>query len=930
VAYTFVAPTADRYLFTLTPTGWDGAVYVLDSCPAAVPLPACAGGADHGGSSAVETTIVSMQAGQTYIVVVDGWTTGSKGAYTLTAAVAPPAPAGDVCATAPALVAGTPATVDTTSASNDVTIASGATGCASSSGSGKDVVYTFHAATTDRYLFTLTPPTGASPVLSVVPTCVDGALAACLGSDAPGTDGVAHVIVNLTAGTDYTVVVDSTSASGSGVYTLTGGVAPPAPAGDVCATAPALVAGTPVTVDTTLASNDVTIASTATQCSPSASNGRDVVYRFQAPATGPYLVTLVPPANVSPVLSVVASCVDGPLTACLGSDEPGTGSTAHVLVQATAGTTYTVVVDATSSSAVGVFTLSAELLPDIDVCSSSVPALTVGTTVTGDTTFYSNDYSTSSASTHCTGYGSDGPDVVYQFTAPAAGRYQFTLTPDASSTADVTLYVLDACPATSAVASCLSGADHGSSGEPEVAVATLAQGQTVYVVADGYTGGEAGPYSLDVAALPPGPQGDVCGTAFPLASHDAAAAPETLTGSLLNATDDVAGSCSSSSGNDVVYALTLTEEVAFTATLTAADGGTYPGILHLNSDCAAATANELSCVTTSQGALTVPHLGNATGGTYWLWVDGTSATAADYVLTVALGAAQPAPSGDVCSSALTLTESTTVSGTLASFSNDLVPVDSSCHQSSPNGPDVVYSFVPQTTGLYEFTLTPTSTMHASVYLLDHCPTGAVGTCLGGADHAFSTSTASKFRATVTQGQTYYVVADSHAGDTGTYTLTAALVIIPPGDSCAVITTGGNTSALVLAALPAGGQGASLSVDLSDASLGDDSQSSSAGACGGSGYCNDRVFELTFPTAVASATLTFAPASGSGLNPILYVRAGPTCSDSASSATELACNHPSSGDATVTLGNQAAGSTVYVWADCYGGASGVGTLSVTTP
>jgi len=54
-------------MFELTPTDWDGAVYVLDGCSGSAN---CLGGADMGGDGSIDSDMISVTPG-TYYVVVD-------------------------------------------------------------------------------------------------------------------------------------------------------------------------------------------------------------------------------------------------------------------------------------------------------------------------------------------------------------------------------------------------------------------------------------------------------------------------------------------------------------------------------------------------------------------------------------------------------------------------------------------------------------------------------------------------------------------------------------------------------------------------------------------------------------------------------------------------------------------------------------------
>jgi hypothetical protein len=109
--------------------------------------------------------------------------------------------------------------------------------------------------------------------------------------------------------------------------------------------------------------------------------------------------------------------------------------------------------------------------------------------------------------------GGASPDNVWAFTAPEDGAYEFTLAP--SNTFDSALYVLTDCTPTADT--CLGSDDGYGKGTPEVVTVTLTAHQTVFVVADGWTGAAEAPpafgaYTLSVKA-PCVPQcdGKTCG-----------------------------------------------------------------------------------------------------------------------------------------------------------------------------------------------------------------------------------------------------------------------------------------------------------------------------------------------------------------------------------------------------------------------------------
>lgn len=158
----------------------------------------------------------------TYYIVVDGYSTNSKGTFTIDVEQAPPPPANDTCAGAVALSVGTTATGDTNSAVNDYTTLGGGACYAYSNnhGAANDVVYSFTPAGDGQYTFTLTSTDGnlTDYMISVVDSCPSAPIDTCVaGAEDYGDVSFA---VSLTGGTPYFVIVDGYGSSDNGAFTL--------------------------------------------------------------------------------------------------------------------------------------------------------------------------------------------------------------------------------------------------------------------------------------------------------------------------------------------------------------------------------------------------------------------------------------------------------------------------------------------------------------------------------------------------------------------------------------------------------------------------------------------------------------------------------------------------------------------------------------
>lgn len=93
----------------------------------------------------------------------------------------------------------------------------------------------------------------------------------------------------------------------------------------------------------------------------------------------------------------------------------------------------------------------------------------------------------------CTsGYGEDGPDVIYYVVASAGQELQVLLTP---YDYDGAVYILSDC---SNPSSCVDGSDTGYSGDYEYLDYIIPSDGTYYIVADSYLPEEFGDFTLEV------------------------------------------------------------------------------------------------------------------------------------------------------------------------------------------------------------------------------------------------------------------------------------------------------------------------------------------------------------------------------------------------------------------------------------------------
>jgi hypothetical protein len=233
--------------------------------------------------------------------------------------------------------------------------------------------------------------------------------------------------------------------------------------------------------------------------------GRDLVYTYTLATAKDVEVRVTSGGGslFSPVTYVrgAGQCAlgfAGNEVACGASTGPGT---AVVYVPNQPAGTYPLFVDSNSYDT-GTFTLQVRQLPPTlppanDTCSAPVTVPQGATGVTGNTTGARDDYSIGSNPRYASACGNgfmSGRDVVYAFTAPSAGTFTATVTPQ--GVFDPALLQLNgSCSATQ----CARSADTAGPGASEAITFTATAGQTVFFVVDSADG--AAPYGFGSFSL---------------------------------------------------------------------------------------------------------------------------------------------------------------------------------------------------------------------------------------------------------------------------------------------------------------------------------------------------------------------------------------------------------------------------------------------
>ena len=221
----------------------------------------------------------------------------------------------------------------------------------------------------------------------------------------------------------------------------------------------------------------------ASSCGQSAT-APEKIYQFTAPYSGMVTVSATT-SSFDAVLNVRADSCSGAELAC--KDVIGQSGTETVSFNASAGVTYTIVVDGYQGQA-GAYTLTMTLAPATNSanasagsCSNPIPLIVGGASVQGATS------GTSALASSC-GQSATAPERIYQLTAPTSG----VVTVAATTTAFDAVLVARVASCGGTELACKDAM--GQSGTESLTFSATA-GATYVVVVDGFQG-QAGSYSL--------------------------------------------------------------------------------------------------------------------------------------------------------------------------------------------------------------------------------------------------------------------------------------------------------------------------------------------------------------------------------------------------------------------------------------------------
>ncbi|MBI2379091.1 MAG: hypothetical protein HYV07_34165 [Deltaproteobacteria bacterium] len=442
VAFTWTAPTSGTYNFDTIGSTFDTVLYVFDTvCDESTEI-AC-----NDDSSGTQSRVtVDVTAGHAYTIVVDGFNT-SEGDYQLNIAevVTPVCPNGDLGSALGASVA------------SGSTVGGSSFFAQSCTAPGSDVSYTWTAPRNGTFDFTV----GSPFTVAVFNGNCAGPELACANA----------ARVTLTSGQRVTIAVSGGSFEGSFTLGINELVVADCPTGDLGSAIGAGVASG--------STAGVTDGFRASTCAFSAVSGGEATYTWTAPNNGVFTFDTFGSA-FDTVLYVLNGSCTGAEIAC--NDQSG-GDQSLVQLTVTAGQTVTLIIDGwngeSGSYVLNVAEVATPTCPLADLGSALGNGVASGTTVDGIGSFNGT----------CASSGAS--DVVYLWTAPAAGRYTFDLS---GSNYDTVLYLLGAeCGGAELVC------NDDSSGLTSSVSLTMTAGQLVSIVVDGFAAAE-GNYVLDINA----------------------------------------------------------------------------------------------------------------------------------------------------------------------------------------------------------------------------------------------------------------------------------------------------------------------------------------------------------------------------------------------------------------------------------------------
>jgi len=419
------------------------------------------------------------------------------------------APPNDQCAGAITIPCGNITLSGTTFGAADDYHPDSAQSCTHYPAAGADMVYKLTAQVGDSLWVNYTSLADGSIYLVTDCSNVNGTCKA--GADQNRSAETEHLEYKFTLAGTYYLILDNYGQDNSGSWTLNGqflscGLS--LPHNDVCQNASIIGCGVFFfNGSTATATNDYQFSSLGASCGTnSLAQGGDVVYQMSVSAGDSLSATVSSTADA--VMYLFSTCGSAPNTCETGVNATGVGGSETIHFKFQFNGTYYLVIDSNGAGSSGTFTLSGELVcmqpvPQNDVCATAF-SLSCGTIdETGDTENATRDYSLTNAG--CTGFPSDGPDVVYRIDAKHGDslwvdyRFPPPNPQDPSSGADAVIYLVSYCG--NVDYGCVAGRDNTGSGQTEHLTYKFNVPGPYWLILDSYDSQFGGEWTLQGALI---------------------------------------------------------------------------------------------------------------------------------------------------------------------------------------------------------------------------------------------------------------------------------------------------------------------------------------------------------------------------------------------------------------------------------------------
>ena len=397
------------------------------------------------------------------------------------------APSNDTCAGAIFLSCGNiNVSGSTSTAHNDYTFTDTLNSCTGHSAAGKDVVYAVKVGVGDSLWLDYRSIADGS--IYVVRDCsnIDGTCVA--GSDQTiNPNEIESIRKKFTIAGTYYIILDSFGNNSSGSWTLDGqlicGPTSP-PHNDLCVAATEIVCGSiSISGSTQYATNNYGPPDSlaASFCTGRIAKGRDVVYRVTVSPGDSIALNYTTTTNGS--IYIVRNCNDIVGTCVNGVDAAGPGGTELLRYRFDFSGVYYIILDSRDLDTFGNWTATGTFTclnppPPNDRCDNAVLVPCGNINWSGTSQLATNDYFFPIGQTQCTGYATDGRDIVYKFNAAAGDSIAINYL----SSTDGSMYVVTDCA--DLQGTCKIGVDLTLDGEVESLRWRFPRTGTYYLILD--------------------------------------------------------------------------------------------------------------------------------------------------------------------------------------------------------------------------------------------------------------------------------------------------------------------------------------------------------------------------------------------------------------------------------------------------------------